>query len=321
MPQEVPVYLFTGFLEAGKTKFIQEILEDSGFNDGERTLLLLCEEGLEEYDPSRFSFDNVVIKNVESEEDVALYKFETHQRRTDAEKVIIEYNGMWPLDKLFAAMPEGWIVYQEFFFADANTFLTYNANMRQQTYDKLKTCDTVVFNRFSDKLDRMELHKVVRAASRRAEILYEYGDGRTERDDIEDPLPFDKDAPVIEIADKDYALWYRDLDEEMAGYEGKTVRFGALAADSSRLPENVFVVGRPLMTCCEADIRMAGLACEWSGGLAGSKKPEPRGWFVVTARIHIKASPAYGGSEGPVLEVIGIEPGEVPGEGALATFY
>ena len=39
----VPVMLFTGFLESGKTKFIQETLEDKRFNDKERTLLIVCE--------------------------------------------------------------------------------------------------------------------------------------------------------------------------------------------------------------------------------------------------------------------------------------
>ena len=48
MAEQIPVYLFTGFLEAGKTKFIQETMEDPRFNEGERTLLLICEEGLEE---------------------------------------------------------------------------------------------------------------------------------------------------------------------------------------------------------------------------------------------------------------------------------
>ncbi len=48
-----PVYLFTGFLESGKTKFIQETLEDKRFCNGERTMLLVCEEGEEEYDESR----------------------------------------------------------------------------------------------------------------------------------------------------------------------------------------------------------------------------------------------------------------------------
>ena len=42
--RDIPVYLFTGFLEAGKTKFIQETLEDRRFCNGERTLLLVCED-------------------------------------------------------------------------------------------------------------------------------------------------------------------------------------------------------------------------------------------------------------------------------------
>ena len=53
--RQIPVYLFTGFLEAGKTKFIQETLEDKRFNSGERMLLLVCEEGIEEYEPEEFA--------------------------------------------------------------------------------------------------------------------------------------------------------------------------------------------------------------------------------------------------------------------------
>ena len=47
---EVPVYLIAGFLEGGKTNFINGILED-GFAREDATLLLCCEEGIEEYDP------------------------------------------------------------------------------------------------------------------------------------------------------------------------------------------------------------------------------------------------------------------------------
>lgn len=42
---DMPVYLFTGFLESGKTSFIDETLADKRFNNGQRTLLLVCEEG------------------------------------------------------------------------------------------------------------------------------------------------------------------------------------------------------------------------------------------------------------------------------------
>ena len=49
MAKEIPVYLFVGFLESGKTKFIQETFEDPNFDSGDKTLLLICEEGEEEY--------------------------------------------------------------------------------------------------------------------------------------------------------------------------------------------------------------------------------------------------------------------------------
>ena len=65
--QQIPVYLFTGFLEGGKTKMLQEILEDENFNDGCKILLIVCEEGIEEYDATRFWGKNVHQMRVESE--------------------------------------------------------------------------------------------------------------------------------------------------------------------------------------------------------------------------------------------------------------
>ena len=50
---EMPVYLFTGFLESGKTTFIKETLGDPRFNNGQRTLILLCEEGETELELDR----------------------------------------------------------------------------------------------------------------------------------------------------------------------------------------------------------------------------------------------------------------------------
>ena len=62
---EIPVYLFMGFLEAGKTTFIQETLEEDYFNDGERTLLFACEEGMEEYDEELLKRTNTTVVYVE----------------------------------------------------------------------------------------------------------------------------------------------------------------------------------------------------------------------------------------------------------------
>ena len=311
----MPVYLFTGFLEAGKTRFIQETLEDKRFCKGEKTLLLVCEEGVEEYEPDQFCTKTVAIRTIADQSELTSENLLRLARETDAERVVVEYNGMWMLDLLYTALPEGWMVYQEFFFADARTFLVYNENMRQLVYDKLKSCELAVFNRFTPDMDKMVFHRIVRGASRRCDIAYEAPDGKVEYDDIVDPLPFDVDAPVIEIGDDDYALWYRDLSEEPKKYEGKTVCFRCQAVVRGKLPSETFVVGRPVMTCCVQDIQFAGLLCQWKN----ANTIQDDSWIVLTARINFKFNRAYG-KKGPVLTFLSMEPSEEP-EQPVASFY
>lgn len=313
--KQIPVYLFTGFLEAGKTKFIQETLEDRRFNNGEKTLLLLCEEGVEEYDPGRFSGTNVYVEVLEEEEDFDTAALDAMARRTGCERVVVEYNGMWLLNTLYEKMPQSWVVAQEFMFCDANTILSYNANMRQLVYDKLRSCELVVFNRCGADIDRMALHKMVRQANRQADIAYEAPDGNVVYDDIEDPLPFDLEAPVVNIEDRDYALFYSDLSTDIQKYSGKTLRYKSRVVHSDKLPSDCFIFGRQLMTCCADDVQFTGLVCVWPEARTLAKGQ----WVTVTARVSIKWHKAYG-KKGPVLTVTAVEPAEAP-EQPVATFY
>lgn len=315
LPTETPVYLFLGFLESGKTKFIQETLEDERFDGGEKTLLLVMEEGVEEYAPERFKVKNVSVEFIEDKSDLTEEKLTELQLRYEADRILVEFNGMWLLEDFYAAMPEGWLLAQVMTFFDSNTFLNYNANMRQLVFDKIQAAEMVVFNRFKESMDKMELHKVVRGVSRRSDIVYEHADGRAEYDQIEDPLPFDVNAPVVEIADRDYAFFYRDLSENMQNYIGKTVKFKGLVAVDKRLAENHIVIGRHIMTCCEADIQYSGLACV----LPKSMSLKTRDWLEVTAKIEFVEHTIYRG-KGPVLAALDAQKCEPPEE-QLATFY
>lgn len=312
---EIPVYLFTGFLEAGKTKFIQQTLEDRRFNRGERTLILLCEEGEVEYDLSRFKKKNVFIRTLENEEDLTSERLRGFARDLYIERVMVEYNGMWMLDTLYQNMPENWTVYQEFLFADSRSFVSYNANMRQLVFDKLKSCELVVFNRAEKGVDMQPFHKIIRAVNRRCDIAFEHPDGSVDYDETVDPLPFDLDAPVVEIADRDYAIWYSDLGENLKKYNGKTVRFKGLVSASDELPEGCFVIGRRLMNCCANDITFAGLVVENAAreGLGSGD------WITLTAKITVKKHPAYD-RPGPVLGALEIE-SALPPEEDVATYY
>ena len=315
MEKEIRVYLFTGFLESGKTKFIRETLEDKRFNDGEPTLLLLCEEGEEEYDANAPYMKNITVATLEDESEFNEENLIRLTRKAKAEKVIVEYNGMWLLSDFYEKMPPDWGVYQELMFADANNIENYNANMRTLVYDKLSSAELVIFNRCKKGDDKMPLHKLVRAISRRIDIAYEYTDGTAEYDDIVDPLPFDINAPVIEIADRDYALWYRDTSEEMDKYDGKVVSFKALVAIGKDFPDDTFVGGRKLMTCCADDTIYAGFACKYDNrGLFKNGD-----WVKLTGKIDIRFNNLYG-RKGPVIYVTDIEKTTAPDE-PVATFY
>ena len=313
--KEIPVYLFTGFLESGKTLFIQDTLEDKRFNAGEKTLLLVCEEGVEEYAPAKFSGQNVTIRVLEDESELNEQNLQRMIDECHAERVLVEYNGMWLLQDFYDAMPEGWLPYQDMLFFDGRSFLNYNANMRQLVVDKLKDCDVCVFNRLPEGFDTMALHKVVRGVSRRTDILYEYASGRLVPDEIEDPLPFDLNAPVIVIEDRDFALFYRDLTEEKEKYKGKRVLFKALCATDKKFPDRVCVLGRHIMTCCAADIQYCGLVAKLPDGM----ELENSSWYMIDAEIDVRFSRLYG-KKGPVFLVKGAVAAEQPEE-PVATFY
>ncbi len=314
--EEVSVYLFLGFLEAGKTKFIQETLEDERMENGERTLLLLCEEGVEEYAPERFAVRDVAVATLESADELTLENLERLTEKYGAQRVIVEYNGAWLLQQFFDAMPESWVINQMMTFFDANTFLNYNKNMRQLVFDKVQMTQMVVFNRFKGEFDKMEFHKIVRGISRRPDIVYDYLGGKPEFDEIEDPLPFDVNAPVIEIEDRDFAWFYRDMAEKGKSYVGKTVRFKGMAATSKKVPAGYIVLGRHIMTCCEADIAYDGFAVKTNKLLTDIKT---RDWLTVTAKIVYEYNSVYH-SEGPVFVAEKLERAEPPEE-QIVTFY
>ncbi len=311
--EHVPVYLFTGFLEAGKTQMIQESLEDPAFNDGCKILLIVCEEGVEEYDPTRFWGKNVRQMRIEREQDLTPELLADYDHDHCVDRVLVEYNGMWPLSTLYAALPRNWGIYQQLLFADANTALLYNANMRQLTVDKLQDADTVIFNR-AEQADREALHKLVRGISRRAQIAFEVNE-ELEYDETEDPLPFDVNAPVVTVEDRDYAFFYRDLGDSMPEWEGRTVKFKGLIARNKELGDRAIVIGRHVMTCCEDDIAFSGLVCNF-------ERPVPfrtGDWAVVTAKIRIQRHALYG-SEGPVLYATDVAATTEP-KNTVVTFY
>lgn len=305
----IPVYLFTGFLESGKTTFIQETMQDPEFCNGEKTLILLCEDGECEYEPQTFAGggEGIFLLPIDAPENLTTQTLKDFQKKHRIDRVVIEYNGMWEMDLLYNALPKDWEVFQVINVADSTTFVSYLNNMRQLTVDKLQDPEVVIFNRCDDDTDKITLHRSVRMVNRRAQIAFERMDGSVDQDDVEDELPFDIEAPIIDIKDEDYGIWYLDAFDNLEKYDGKTIQFKSYMCQSKKAPKGCLIGGRFGMTCCADDISYIGVICE----VAHPEKYKHRSWHMITAKISLREADIYEG-RGPWLNVISIEPSAVP---------
>ena len=310
----IPVYLFLGFLEAGKTQFIQETISNKRFGLDENILLLICEEGIEEYDISQFGGKSITIHTIEDKSELDEQLLLKLSDECEADKIMIEYNGMWHLTDLLLNKPENWKIFQTVFIADASTFQIYLQNFGSLVIDKVNVSDVVIFNRYAKRADVNELHKLIRSINRRSEIYYEADNGMMIVDDIEDPLPFDIEAPTIVIKDTDYAIWYSDIMNDAKRYNGKTVKFKAIISSRPELPNNVFAIGRYIMTCCEADMKFCWFVSLYNQyyNVQGEK------WVAVTAEITVQHHETEN-IDIPLLRIVDLYECEPP-ERAIASF-
>ena len=295
MAEKIPVYVITGFLDGGKTSFLKFTLKQDYFNDGSKTLLILTEEGETEYEPEFLKEYHCVLETVEDREELTAEYFRRVGKKHRPERVIIEYNGMWPVKELADLdFPFSWELYQTITVLDGSTFQLYLNNIRQMAIDLLTYTDMVIFNRCDDNTPVETYNRSLKAVNRNAEVMFEDLQG----DPIEPPLilPYDIEGDEITIEDDDYGIFYIDAQDRPELYLGKTLHFKGMVMKSGNFPKDTFVPGRNIMTCCEADIRFLGFLCRYE------RTPElqKRSWVSVTAVLKMEYSEVYG-DEGPVL--------------------
>ena len=306
MEKEIPVYLFTGFMDSGKTSLIEETLFENEFTDGAKGLIIMCEDGDVEYNEDKLRTVNFKVTAIESEEDFTEAKLNEINDSFMPEQVFIEYNGTWGIDKVLETkLPEGWVIVQSLTTVDSTTFDLYMNNMRAMMQEQFFASDVVIFNRTDDDTDRGHLRRMVKNINRKAQIVYEKKDGTI--DERPEELPFDINADIIELSDADYAIWYMDAMENYKKYNGKKIKFLALVYNPDELKKGFMVPGRFAMTCCIDDVTFIGFKCKYD------KEHEipHKSWITITAEIHVEFAREYKG-KGPVLYPISIEPAEKP---------
>ena len=309
MNKEIPVYVFMGFLESGKTTFAKETLIERGFNEGKSALLLVAEEGEVEYDKEALEKNNIHLELIDDDTLNEEHLLDL-SAKYKPELVLIEYNGMWELDKIFnIRVPKGWTVVQVLSFVNAQTFDVYVNNMKKIMMDQIRNADMIIFNRCDENTKKSEYRKSLRAVNRRAQVIFENADGSVDNgSDEELILPYDITKDEIVLEDEDFGLFYIDAADAPDKYLGKKIKFRAQVHKPSTYGKNEFVPRRFAMTCCAADIAFVGFKCYYGG----TKSLKDRDWVIVKGKIDKEFYPEFEG-EGPVIfadEVVKTSPAE-----------
>ena len=304
---QIPIFLINGQLDSGKTRFISETIEMGQFDDAKKKLLIVCEEGEEEYDQQMLKdkeIDMVVLEKEEFTEE----KLTELDKQYDPWLVIVEYNGMWDPALIFqTSKPRGWQIYQSITLFDALSFKNQWNNMKAILAETVKYSDMVIFNRCRTSMDLGSYRRSMRALSPAVQIIFE--DEKGEQVAISEQLPYDINSDVIEIDDADYGIWYMDVSERPEVYQGKTVKFKGQVLKNKYFKDKNFVPGRQVMTCCAADLQFIGYISYYDH----ISSLENKQWVTVTATIKYEFQMAYK-KKGPVLYVSEVVPAEAPQE-------
>lgn len=305
-----PVYMINGFLDSGKTEFINFTLEQPYFQIPETTLLILCEEGEGQYDPMTLKRSNTVVEVIEDEEDFTPEKLVALEKEFKPERIIIEYNGMWKFRDM--KLPWHWKIEQQITTIDASTFSVYFTNMKSLVSDMIRNSEMIIFNRCDGIEDLNSYKRNVKALNPSADIIFEDSNGEID-EILEEDLPYDLNADVIELDEKGYGIWYLDSLDHLERYEGKTISFVAMVMKPEEFPQNYFVPGRMAMTCCADDMTFLGFACVYDK----IHLFEERDWVKVTAVVKKEYFADYEG-EGPVLHAVSVTKAKQPKEPVIS---
>ena len=311
--KQIPVYIITGQLDSGKTSFVKDTMMEQDWLENGTTLYVLCEEG--EYElPELYRKNRRITQITADDPEVFTTQYcEDLLRTYSPSQIIIEFNGMWNLqDFLKKDFPKSWGLAGIYSTVDGSSLELLMMNMRNLFMNQLIESDFVVVNRCPQSLNRVPFRKALKLQNPGAQVIFEGEDGKIIEFGEED-LPYDLNAPVIELDDVDYGTWYADAFESPERYKGKKIRFLAQFFRPFGMAKNMFVPGRLVMACCAADIKFYGFPCKSDK----SMRFENKSWHRITAEFAMdkKRDPRTGQIDAvPVLRFISAEDAPAPAE-------
>lgn len=292
--KKVPVFVINGFLEGGKTTFIQNAIIRDPKMEKERVVIVVCEEGETEFDNLP---DNIHIHVIDDKEDIRSDVFGKLNEKYKPTMVIFEYNGVWGMQTLYQTpMPKAWRLVDQITVIDATTFESYFNNMKSIFADMLKSSTTVVMNRCTRQDDFKFYKDSIKRTNPQADIMYVNDEEGIMDIMLEEDLPYNLNDDVIKLDKEGYIVWYIDMMDNPARYEGKVVEYVAQAARPDYFRKGYFLAGNMVMTCCEDDMQFLGFVCKYDN----AESIEEGGYVRVRGEIRHEFSPEYE-EEGPVI--------------------
>lgn len=279
---EIPALIVNGFLESGKTRFLKELIEDNGFKEDGKTLILVCEEGEEEFDLEFCKKNDCSVRVIDNENGLDAKNIKKLIKEVHPATVVVEMNGMWNLADV--TFPRFLAVQQQITIIDATTFEPYFANMRQKFNDMLKNSDVVIINRANEKSVggyKRSLKLMAQGAR-----FFMYGSQGEELHPADD-LPYDITKEVMEIEDKDFGTWFIDTYDSPKRYEKRQVKVRGFVFKPDGIPPSTVVFARRAMTCCVNDIQIIGHLLSYNEEYP-LKENE---WIELLARVHYVQAP------------------------------
>ena len=304
-----PVFVVTGFLDSGKTTMIKETLMEQEWIEPGLTLLLMCEEGEEEYTQDYLDKKEMVLLKIDDISQLNTVFFKNCEKNYHPAQIVIEYNGMWKLEDLLTIKyPRNFELQGVYSTVDGTTLDMYLTNMRNMLMEQLTESELIVVNRCAEGVDRSGFRRALKVQNPMAQLIFEGIDGKIIEPSEED-LPYDVKGDKIVIDDMDFGIWYVDAYDHPELYLHKEIEFKAQTFRPRGMKDDMFVPVRQIMTCCAADVRYYGYPCKAEKKIQISK----RAWVRVRARFEYESLAAFG-SRQPVLYLIDMEPAEKPSE-------
>ncbi|MDO4961032.1 MAG: GTP-binding protein [Eubacteriales bacterium] len=298
---EIPVFLINGFLESGKTSFIEYTIGEEYFHIKGNTLLIVCEEGEVEYNTKLLGMEKTFLVTVDDKEMLTTKFLSEQLEKNRCERVIFEYNGMWGSPEEIS-FPKDWVLYQQITVMDGSTLGSYLNNMKALMGPMLRNTELCIVNRCDDRTheELLNFKRQLRPMMQQGSMLVmENKYGEVELETLDEELPYDVKGSEVIIKPEHYGIWYLDARDYPERYLGKTVDFTARIMKNRHFEKNMFVPGRMSMTCCENDMAFLGYLARYDG----IDKYQAGSWVHLKAKFKIEPRSEYEG-EGPVLDVI-----------------